>query len=336
MKAEGSLRAANSVAAIGELALIERLKPFCAEGMIGDDAALVSVEPGQRLVVTTDVLVDGVHFSDRTTPPFSVGYRATTANLSDLAAMGATPIGITVGLGLPGDTPWPWIEALYRGMSACLSDYGGAIMGGDLCRASQRTLSITALGQVRPDRAIYRNAAVPGMSVVVTGPHGGSRAGLAVLLEEIEVTDDRAAPWIGAHQQPVPRFDAIAHLTQLIQTEPFPPIAGMDSSDGLANALLQISQSSQVGMEVVRSRIPLPDHLIATVGEKTAMDWSLYGGEDFELVLCLPPDLAQRFVQISDATIIGTTTDAAAVQILSSTGEAHELSHQSFQGFQHF
>ncbi len=323
-----------TIAEIGELALIERIKPFCAEGMIGDDAALISVEPGCQLVVTTDVLVETVHFSDRTTPPFSVGWRSAAANLSDLAAMGATPSGITVGLGLPGETPWPWVEALYQGMSACLKAHGGAIIGGDLCRAAQRTVSITALGQVRPEQAIRRDTAVPGMSVVVTGPHGASRAGLALLLEELtaEIPPALRSAWIRAHQQPVPRFDAIARLHQLIPpAENFPPIAGMDSSDGLANALLQISHSSQVGMVIERSRIPLPAGLSHTVGPETAIDWALYGGEDFELVLCLPPDLANQFTQAGFATVIGTVTDTET--ILLAGHPSIPLTHQSFRHF---
>ncbi len=323
-----------TVAEIGELALIERIKPFCAEGMIGDDAALISFEPGCQLVVTTDVLVETVHFSDRTTPPFAVGWRSAAANLSDLAAMGATPSGITVGLGLPGKTPWPWVEALYQGMAACLQAHGGAIIGGDLCRAAQRTVSITALGQVRPEQAIRRNTAVPGMSIVVTGPHGASRAGLALLLGELtaEVPPALRSAWIKAHQQPVPRFDAIARLHQLIPpADNFPPIAGMDSSDGLANALLQISHSSRVGMVIERSRLPLPLGLSDTVGSETAIDWALYGGEDFELVLCLPPDLADKFTQTGGATAIGTVTDTDTV--LLAGHPSIPLTHQSFRHF---
>ncbi len=326
-----------TIAEMGELALIERLKPFCAEGMVGDDAALIDVEPGYRLVVTTDVLVETVHFSDRTTPPFAVGWRAAAANLSDLAAMGAMPLAITVGLGLPGETPWPWVEALYQGMAACLKTHGGAIIGGDLCRAAQRTVSITALGQVRPEQAIRRDAAVPGMSVVVTGPHGASRAGLALLLGELtaEVPTQLKSAWIKAHQQPVPRFDAIARLHQIIQPgEHFPPIAGMDSSDGLANALLQIAHSSGVGMEIERSRIPLPTQLSDAVGAETAMEWALYGGEDFELVLCLPTNLADRFTSAGFATPIGTVTPTKTVQLISSeSGPGISLTHQSFQHF---
>lgn len=325
-----------TIAEIGELSLIERIKPFCAVGAVGDDAALIEVEPGYKLVVTTDVLVETVHFSDRTTPPFSVGWRAAAANLSDLAAMGATPLAITVGLGLPGETPWPWVEALYQGMAACLETHGGAIIGGDLCRAAQRTVAITALGQVRPEQAIRRNAAAPGMSVVVTGPHGASRAGLALLLEELvtEVPIASGSGWIKAHQQPVPRFDAIARLHQLIQPGEIPPIAGMDSSDGLANALLQIAHSSGVGMEIERSHIPLPPQLSDAVGAKTAMEWALYGGEDFELVLCLPPTLANEFTSAGFATLIGTVTPTQTVQLISSTaGPSLSLTHQSFQHF---
>lgn len=325
--------AANlTVAEIGELALIERLRPFCA-AVVGDDAALLAVPPEHQLVVTSDLLVDTVHFSDRTTPPFTVGWRAVAANLSDLAAMGAQPLGITVALGLPGETPWLWLQALYQGMADCLAAHGGAIIGGDICRAQQRTVAITALGQVRPERAIRRDTAVPGMSVVVSGPHGASRAGLAVLLGELE-SSAATQGWIRAHQQPVPRFDVIEHLHRLTPLES-PKVAGMDSSDGLANALLQISHSSRVGMMIERDRIPLPPGLSTAVGAQTALDWALYGGEDFELVLCLPTDLAQQVTQQGRAIAIGTTTDTDLVQLVSSDLDPATVTI-THKGFQHF
>ncbi len=328
----------ETIAEIGELALIERLKAFCPAGVVGDDAALMRAQPGYELAVTTDMLTEGVHFSDRTTPPYSVGWRAIVANLSDLAAMGAAPLGVTLSLGLPKQTPWAWIEELYQGISDCLENYGGVIYGGDLCRCSHRVLSITALGEVRPEQAIYRHTATAGMSVMVTGPHGGSRAGLAVLLEELQFdrTAEYVQAWIKAHQRPVPRFDAIAALHRLAEQETtYPVIAGMDSSDGLANALLQMSSSSGVGMDVVRSHIPLPPGLSDTVGSETALDWALYGGEDFELVLCLSPELAQKFMQTGFATVIGITTNTGIVQIFPSK-ESHSgtpITHKSFQHF---
>ena len=346
-----------TVSDLGELALIERLKPYCAPKAIGDDAAILAIRPNYKLVTTTDVLVGGVHFSDRTTPPYAVGWRAVAANLSDLAAMGAEPLAVTVGLGLPSDTPLSWVEALYCGMSDCLNTYGGEIVGGDLSRSSCQTVSVTALGEVLPSQVIHRHTATPGMTVVVTGAHGASRAGLAVLLDELRLdelrenklrlADEEAAAymatWVKAHQEPVPRFDAVTSLHQSIQdqtqraaSDPYPVVAGMDSSDGLANALLQLSSSSGVGMDIVQSQIPIAAGLTAMVGAETALDWALYGGEDFELVLCLPPSLAKVFTQTPFGIAIGATTETGIVNLCSASDRGGKQLPLTYQGFQHF
>ena len=167
---------------LGEQGLLRRLLAFCPPEIVGDDAAVLTVQSGRSLVVTTDVLVDGVHFSDRTTAPEDAGWRAAAANLSDLAAMGAMPLGITVGLAVPGDLTVDWVERMYAGLTQCLQSYGTAIVGGDICRSSVTSISITALGEVDPDRIIRRATAQPGNAIVVTGYHGGSRAGLELLL----------------------------------------------------------------------------------------------------------------------------------------------------------
>ena len=320
----------ETLAQIGELELIERLKPFCDRTKVGDDAALLNIAPNHHLVTTTDVLVDTVHFSDRTTPPHAIGWRATAANLSDLAAMGAAPLGITIGLALPPQTPWPWVEHLYEGIADCLAQYGGAIIGGDLCKSNQRTLAISAFGQVPLSRAIFRHTAKPEMTVIITGPHGLSRAGLAVLLSQNNPTNSQKR-WIEAHQYPVPKFDALAHLQSI---HPRPTIAGMDSSDGLANALLQIAKSSNVGIEIQQSQLSIPAELIEFAGAKQALEWTLYGGEDFELVLCLPATVAERFLlTYPNAIAIGTTTDTGTVQIETSNGNLKTLEHNEFQHF---
>lgn len=326
-----------TVASLGEIGLIERLKPYCAVGALGDDAALMKLGPGRSLVVTTDVLVEDVHFSDRTTPPRSVGWRSAAANLSDLAAMGAAPLGITVGLALPPETPWDWVADLYQGMQDCLEQYGGAIYGGDVCRADQKTVSITALGQVDPQRVIYRHVAQPGQAIVVTGWHGAARAGLALLLEEIAadgVSDPVRQAWIATHQRPRPRFDAVDLLQQMDLTW---PIAGMDSSDGLANAVMQICRRSGVGAQIMRSRLPIPPHLSDCVGPELALDWTLQGGEDFELVLCLPPEAAQSFVQRlgGEAAIVGSVTSVTDILLVETEADSHGQPLDS-KGFQHF
>ncbi|MFM6309249.1 MAG: AIR synthase related protein, partial [Dolichospermum sp.] len=163
---------------IGEQGLLEKLQRFCPPGMIGDDGAVLAIESDKCLIVTTDMLVDGVHFSNLTTSAEDAGWRAAAANLSDLAAMGATPIGITVGLGLRKDVTVSWVERLYEGMTECLAKYHIPIVGGDIVRSPITTLAITAFGQAHPNLIIRRSTAQVGDAIVLTGVHGASRGGL--------------------------------------------------------------------------------------------------------------------------------------------------------------
>ncbi|MGD2180438.1 thiamine-phosphate kinase [Lusitaniella coriacea] len=324
---------AQTVKEIGEQGVLKQVQRFCPANIVGDDGAIIEVDSGQSLVVTTDVLVEGVHFSDRTTSPEDVGWRAAAANLSDLAAMGASPVGITVGLSLPGDVTIEWIEDLYRGLSNCLNAHDTPILGGDICRSPTLSLAITALGQVLPHRTILRSAARPGDAIVVTGTHGGSRAGLELLLNpEIgqNLSPSQQKALIQTHQRPQPRLDVLPFLWRVLGES---PVAGMDSSDGLGDAIAQICRGSGVGAEIEESAIPLPDGLKELVGSQKALEWALYGGEDFELVLCLQEALAVRFVEElgGNAAIIGRII-AGSDAIIQDSKEVLSLE----QGFQHF
>lgn len=336
---------------IGEQGLLQRLQAFCPTEVIGDDAAVFAVPPGRSLVVTTDVLVDGVHFSNRTTAPEDAGWRAVAANLSDLAAMGASPLGITVGLGLPGEVTVEWVDRLYQGMTACLQNYQTAIVGGDVVRSPVTTISITALGAVTPDQVIQRSAANPGDAIVVTGYHGSSRAGLELLLHPEQgqslYPNDRTT-LIQAHQRPTPRLDVIPRLfppssppspsPSPAPSSPSLAIAGMDSSDGLADAIVQICRASQVGARIDRRQIPIAPALQAWVSPEQAIGWALYGGEDFELVLTLPLEQAQCLVsQLGHgAAIVGTITPEPGVWLVDPAGHSPDQSLTLEQGFQHF
>lgn len=347
----------QTIADLGELGLLQRLWRYCPGDVVGDDGAVITLPPGRQLVVTTDVLVDGVHFSDRTTAPADVGWRAVAANLSDLAAMGAEPEGITVGLSLPGHTSIAWVEGLYQGMADCLSRWGGAVLGGDLCRADVASVAITALGTVVPQRALYRSRAQPGQAIVVTGYHGRSRAGLELLLAPEKGHPERGHPetgagvaqadrdrWVTAHQRPQPRFDVISALQDLLgEAGDTAAIAAMDSSDGLANAVLQLCQASGVGAILRQADLPIDAALTAWVGEAQAIDWCLYGGEDFELVLCLPWPLARALQQrlgapcmiIGETTAMGETAAAPVVELWPTAATVPTRLSLS-QGFQHF
>jgi thiamine-monophosphate kinase len=301
----------------GESGLLQLIAPYCSD-LVGDDGAVLAPILDHP-IVTTDVLVDGVHFSDRTTPAHSVGWRSVAANLSDLAAMGASPIGINVGLALPPETPTQWVEALYQGMKDCLDRYGGSILGGDLVRSPQRMVSITALGQTA--NPILRSTAQAGDVLVVTGYHGASKAGLEHLLNPDKTPSSAdPTPFLQAHQYPRPRVDVLPFLPDRT--------AGMDSSDGLADAVIQIARASQLGARLWG--LPMHPELGHYDGA-IAWQWTFYGGEDFELLLAMSPRAAEQFVQQRPGTIlIGELTQARAI-----VGPDGRSLRQN-QSFQHF
>ncbi|NER28101.1 MAG: thiamine-phosphate kinase [Symploca sp. SIO1C4] len=327
---------------VGEQGVLERLQRFCRSDLVGDDAAVLPCPDwGNLLVVTTDVLVDGIHFSDRTTSPEDAGWRAAAANLSDLAAMGASPLGITVGLSLSGDVALDWVERLYQGLTDCLQQYHTPLVGGDVCRSPVISISITAFGQVLPEQTICRAAARVGDAIVVTGFHGISRAGLELLLNPEFGNNLSAAEKmssIGAHQRPKPRLDILPLLWKILEAySPF-TIAGMDSSDGLADAVIQICRASGVGANLERNLIPLSPILTKLVATEQTWDWTLYGGEDFELVLCLPKAPAEVLVkQLGEgAAIIGNITTDQQVWLTDITNIDQDVALTLEKGFQHF
>jgi thiamine-monophosphate kinase len=335
------------VSDVGEQQLLQHLQRFCPADLVGDDAAVLPTRGDRHLVITSDMLVDGVHFSIglanpmvRTTSPADVGWRAAAANLSDLAAMGADPLGITISLGLPSETPVRWLDELYEGMTECLNIYQTPILGGDLCRSPILTLGITALGEVLPTQKILRSVAQPGDVIVATGIHGASRAGLELLLNPQWGQDLDAEVRTAlkrAHQRPIPRLDVPPLIWQL---DPIGRVAGMDSSDGLADAVLQICRASGVGACLWQDRLPMPEAFRQTqaLSEQDGLDWALYGGEDFELVLCLPAAIALPFVQQlgKPAAIIGEITVERSVVLIDLSGSKPDQVLNLNRGFQHF
>jgi thiamine-monophosphate kinase len=346
-KGMDSLNSELRVSEIGEQQLLERLHRYCPAQIIGDDAAVLPTSPDLFLVVTTDMLVDGVHFSVGsanpeiyTTSPTDAGWRAAAANLSDLAAMGATPLGITVGLGLSPATPVRWIDELYEGMTDCLNRYQTPILGGDLCRSPVLTVAITAIGEVLPDRQILRSLAQVGDVIVVTGVHGASRAGLELLLNPEwgqDLSPESRSELQRSHQRPIPRLDVPPLIWQI---DPNARVAGMDSSDGLADAVLQICRASGVGAKLWRDHLPIPKALQQTqcLSETKLLNWVLYGGEDFELVLCLPSAIAESLIaQLGGgAAIVGQIIRERSVFLEDTQGQRIDPPLSLNRGFQHF
>ena len=316
----------ETLADLGESELIRRLGAFAPPGQFADDGALLPATGSRPLVVNTDVLVEGLHFSDATTTAADVGWRATAANLSDLAAMGCTAVvGITVGLVAPAATPWPWVAGVYGGIKEALEAYGGVLLGGDCSGGCQRLLAITALGtwaveapgastaasqpgDIASSGPIRRGDGLPGDLLVSTGPHGLSRLGLALLqgANPAGLDPSLVERAIQAHRRPCPRFDAVRAL---IASRPAPMrwrVGGCDSSDGLAAAAAAIAASSGCAARLDRDALPLDP---AMAGLPQAAAWCLGGGEDFELVLALKPPWAEALI----AALPGTTRVGALV-----------------------
>jgi len=330
----------ETLADLGEWELIRRLGAFAPPGQFSDDAALLPLLRDGALVLNTDVLVEGIHFSDTTTEPADVGWRAAAANLSDLAAMGCTEVvGLTVGLVAPADTQWSWVEGVYRGLTDALGHYGGVVLGGDCSSGTQRLLAITALGRLSKETGpIRRSDGRPGDLLVCTGPHGLSRLGLALLQADVAgltgLDSTLVQRAIQAHQRPIPRFDAVWTLAGSRPTGQSWRVGGCDSSDGLAGAVATIAAASGCAARLERQRLPL-DPAMTNLPEAEA--WCLGGGEDFELVLALEPLWAEALVAaLPGATWIGALLEGPAGVLGWVDGAPWDAAGGTSSGYCHF
>ena len=294
---------------IGERDLIRRLAAYARADQWSDDAALLPEISPERWVISSDTLVDGVHFSAKTTPASAAGWRAAAANLSDLAAMGCRRCeGVTVALSAPGDTEVDWIEQAYGGMQDLLQRHGGHLLGGDCSSGEQLVLAITAVGPVHPDQLIQRGAGKPGDWLISTGAHGRSALGLQLLLGEAAwagtLANEQRQTAIRCHQCPQPRFDAVAALHASRPAGQPWRVGGTDSSDGLRRSLELLGSACGYRPELNRSALPEP----------TDPFWNLCldGGEDFELVLALAPSWAEALLrQLPGSQHLGQLGEAA-------------------------
>jgi thiamine-monophosphate kinase len=262
---------------------------------IGDDAAVWQPSRSNRSVITTDALVEGVHFTREAMSAHDAGWRALASNLSDVAAMGARAVLATVALGFPRGTDPAWLLACYDGIAALATRARCAIAGGDLTSAPAIVVSITVVGEVRPSNLKRRDGARPGDVIAVTGPLGASRAGLRIALQHPELADEpELAEALAAFRTPQPRLREGLWLGASRNVR-----AMMDISDGLSTDLARLCTASGVGATVE----DVPVHEAARrAAARTGDDpvaWATHGGEDFELLVTIEKrafrHLAARF-----------------------------------------
>jgi len=275
---------AGSVAELGEFGLIRavtenRRQPASTLLGPGDDAAIVAAPDG-RVAASTDVLVQGVHFRLDWSTPEQVGRKAVAVNLADIAAMGAEPTSVLVGLACPGDTPAKLIKELADGMWAEAGRAGAGLVGGDTVRADQLVISITALGDLRGRAPVTRSGARPGDIVAVCGRLGWAAAGLAVLHRGFR----SPVGAVNAQRYPEPDYAAGPAAADAGAT------AMIDVSDGLLADLGHIVAASNVGIDVRTELLEVPQRLVdvSTALGGDPLHWVLTGGEDHALAATFP------------------------------------------------
>ncbi len=252
---------------------------------IGDDAAVFAVSAGMEVVACCDAMIETVHFLRETMHPSDIGWKALVSNISDVAAMGGIPRFALIAIGVPPRWRPDECRLLYDGLYEAAKRYGVRLIGGDTVSTPDALhVSVTLLGEVERGRALRRSAAKPGDTVFLTGPLGGSAAGLNALLAARDrggATDARWQPLVRMHQRPFAQVDAGRLLAGFDGAG-----ALNDVSDGLASELTEIAEASGVTVVVDADRVPLLPLLreYASIAGKDPLDWALYGGEDYELV----------------------------------------------------
>lgn len=331
---------------IGELDLIERIRRLIENKQeraadvivsLGDDAAVVTSEGNSYIVLTTDSLIEDVHFTLKTSTGYALGYKSMSIGVSDIAAMAALPKYALVSLGLKPQTEVKLVEDFYYGLIDAASQNGLKILGGDITSALSFTVTLTVVGFVEPPFLRKRCEAQLGDVIMVTGYLGASSAGLALLQDRsLKRKVKEADLLIKAHQFPTPRVNEARVASR------WGAHAMEDISDGLASELLHICQESRVGAEIKLDLLPLAKGVekVAKLTEKKITDFVLYGGEDYELVFTASRADASRIkTEIESKTstavsIIGEILPAdERITFINSKGKRIELIHH---GYEHF
>jgi len=284
---------------IGEKELIRRIAEYMPPNQASDDCALIKNKK-EDLLINTDLMVENTHFKHKIISPRDIGWKSVTTNYSDLISSGCIEfIGINIGLVLTPNTEWEWVQELYEGFSEALNNFGGSILGGDCSRGENKIISITAIG-LQSRLKLRRNACKPGEILLTTGIHGLSKIGLLIKTNEINSKDFNLSEKfinasINAFCRPTPKLEILKTILRSSEFFVQRKIGCTDSSDGFYQAIYDLSKESKCKAIVDYQKIPKNNYW--PNGEK----WDQYyffGGEDYELLISLPRDLANKLMQM--------------------------------------
>lgn len=323
---------------LDEFSLIERFFAPLSSGMVGalrlkDDAATFSVEPGLEVVITTDAIVENIHFLS-SDPPETIARKALRANLSDLAAKGADPVGYLLTLALPRTVPEPWIEAFARGLGEDQAAFNIHLVGGDtVTTAGPLVLSICAFGTVPQGTAVRRIGAQPGDRLFVTGTIGDAMLGLRALKGSLDdIAPEHREDVVSRYRMPRPRVSFGPALRGAAS-------AALDISDGLVADIAQLAKASGVGAVLGLNRIPLSPaaQTFAGVDPQRLIELAT-AGDDYEILFSVAPEKTGPLLATAQAlgvplSEIGAIVPGEGVKVFNLDGQEMTVAHP---GFRHF
>lgn len=313
---------------IKERGLIQQIRRTAASSVnkavrqgIGDDCAILRLNPGHELLVTTDLCIEDVHFRRAWHPATAVGHRCLTRSLSDIAAMGGEPLACFLSLGLPANLPQVWVNGFLRGLMALVRRFKVQLAGGDVSSAPQITADIIVTGQVPSGTAILRSGANPGDRIYVTGSLGGSAATLKQFVAGKAIKPTKSSPYF----YPTPRLKVGSWLRKNRMATSM-----IDLSDGISVDLAHICIESGVATLLASNKIP--------VAKNADLELALHGGEDYELLFTapkrakIPPQIAgARITEIGE--VRNRKDYSSAIQVLGDNGKVRPLPQG---GWEHF
>ncbi|MCF6359088.1 MAG: thiamine-phosphate kinase [Draconibacterium sp.] len=334
----------TSISELGEFGLIERItkdiqikNSSTIEG-VGDDAAILDYKEKQ-IVISSDLLTEGIHFNLMYTPLKHLGYKAVIVNLSDVYAMNAVPKQITVNIALSVKFSVEAVEELYLGIHLACENYGVDLVGGDTTSSlTGLTISVTVLGEIEKDKAVLRSGAKRNDLLCVTGDLGGAYMGLQLLERENEVykVNQKMQPQLDGYDyilerqlKPEARKDIVEALKKL----EIKPTSMIDISDGLSSEILHLCKNSNVGCNLYEDKIPM-DEQTKQMAEELNINplvAALNGGEDYELLFTISMNDFEKIKNDPDFTIIGHITEASeGTNLITSGGSAIQLEAQGW------
>ena len=338
----------TEVSSLGEFGLIEHLTKNIeihnASTIlgVGDDAAVID-HFGKQTLISTDLLIEGIHFDLTYTPLKHLGYKAVMVNLSDIYAMNGTPTQITISLGISNRFSVEALTELYEGIYLACNKHGVDLVGGDTSSSGKGLIiSVTAIGEVAPDKFVKRNTAEAGNLICVSGDCGGAFLGLTLMEREkkIFLENNAIQPNLENESYIVGRLlkpEARKEVVDFLQEAGITPTAMMDVSDGISSEVLHLCNQSGTGCRVYEDKIPISEDS-RKAAYKFGLDptiCALNGGEDYELIFTIRQEDHDKIVLNEEISVIGyMTTLEEACKLISRGGNDYPLTAQGWNAFQ--